>query len=227
MEPSIAALVRDPALPDEHVVDRLLRGEIALFEIIMRRYNQRLFRVMRAILRNDAETEDALQQAYLSAYAHLNQFAGEARFATWLTRIAINEAYGRVRSAARAAEHERRGETEQMSQMQDKPPTPEDQAAAHEVTALIERACDALPEIYRVVFVLREIEGLSTAETGAAIGLSQEAVKVRLHRARAMLREQLAEPSAGQVSDAFHFAGTRCDRVVAAVLARIGPSSGR
>ena len=221
MEPSIAILASDPALADERVVQRVLAGEVGLFEILMRRYNQRLFRCIRAILRNDAESEDALQQAYISAYSHLGQFAGEARFATWLTRIAINEAYGRIRTAARDAQ---RWEGEPMSEMQDRPRTPEDQVASHEVTTLIEQACDRLPEIYRVVFVLREIEELSTAETAEALGLSEEAVKVRLHRARGMLREHLVQQIADSASGAFPFLGARCDRVVAAVLARIAIS---
>lgn len=222
MEPSIAILTRDPALADEQVVGRVLAGEIELFEIIMRRYNQRLFRCIRAILKNDAESEDALQQAYLSAYSHLGQFAGDAKFSTWLTRIAINEAYGRIRSAVREAE---RREEQTMSEPEERPRTPEDQAAAREMTSLIEQACDALPEIYRVVYVLREIDGLSTSETGDALGLSEEAVKVRLHRARAMMREHLVQKVADHAGSAFPFLGARCDRLVSAVLAKI--ASGR
>ena len=222
MEPSIAILTRDPALADEHVVARVLDGEVELFEIIMRRYNQRLFRCIRAILKSDAESEDALQQAYLSAYSHLGQFAGDAKFSTWLTRIAINEAYGRIRSAVREAE---RREEHTMSEVEERPRTPEEQVAGREMTALVEQACDALPEIYRVVFMLREIEGLSTLETGEALGLSEEAVKVRLHRARAMLREHLVQRVSDHAGSAFPFMGARCDRIVGAVLARI--ASGR
>src|SRR5262245_25949295 len=124
MEPSIAILTRDPALSDERVVERVLAGEVALFEILMRRYNQRLFRCIRAIVRRDAEAEDALQQAYISAYTHLAQFAGDARFSTWLTRIAIHEGCARLRKVTRLAEQ---GEIEQMSEMQDQTRTPEEQ----------------------------------------------------------------------------------------------------
>src|SRR5262245_16413048 len=218
MELSIALLARDPALPDERVVERVLAGEVELFEIVMRRYNQRLFRCIRALVRNDAEAEDALQQTYLSAYAHLDQFAGQARFSTWLTRIAINEAHGRIRTAVREA---RRREAEPMRELQNRPRTPEEQLAGRELTSLIEQACDALPEIYRVVFMLRDVEGLSTAETSEALDLSEEAVKVRLFRARALLREHLVQKVADQVSGAFLFLGACCDRLVAAVLARI------
>jgi RNA polymerase sigma-70 factor, ECF subfamily len=199
---------------DEQVIERVREGETALFEVIMRRHNQRLFRTARAILRNDSEAEDAVQQAYLSAYSHLDQFAGDARFSTWLTRIAVNEALRRGRKRDRLAEVDLGEEGVVMS-------TPEDQTARHELTGLLEAAIDHLPETYRVVIMLREVQELSTAETAECLSLSEEAVKVRLHRAKLLLRESMAERMEAKAPDAFSFLGARCDRMVAMVMAAI------
>jgi RNA polymerase sigma-70 factor, ECF subfamily len=202
------------AQTDEQVIARVREGETALFEIIMRRYNQRLFRAARAILRNDSEAEDAVQQAYLSAYAHLDQFAGEARFSTWLTRIAVNEALRRGRKRERLAEVDLGEQGAVMT-------TPEDQTAAHELTGLLEAAIDHLPDTYRVVIMLREVQELSTAETAECLAVSEEAVKVRLHRAKLLLRERMAERLEAKAPHAFPFLGARCDRMVATVMAAI------
>lgn len=212
------------AFPDEEVVRRVKAGDTGLFEILMRRYNQRLFRVARAILRDDSEAEDVMQQAYVNAYAHLSQFAGRASFATWLTRIAVHEAFARIR-------RRRSAEVETMRDLDDDPapalrargPDPEEQLLAGEIRALLEAAIDALPESYRCTFVLREVEGLDTADTAQSLGITEELVKTRLHRARALLRQQLYRRAGGQIANAFSFHLSRCDRVVSAVLGQIQP----
>jgi RNA polymerase sigma-70 factor, ECF subfamily len=210
----------DGALSDEAVIARVRAGDLPVFELIMRRYNQRLFRAARAILRDDAEAEDAVQQAYLSAYAHLDQFAGMARFSTWLMRIAVREALGRRRQRQRLSEVALDGVEESMSNGSDEP-TPEQLAARREMGTLVEAAVDQLPDLYRIVFMMREIENLSTSETAECLELSEEAVKVRLHRARAMLRDGLLSQVDRSLPDAFPFLGARCDRIVAAVMSEL------
>lgn len=219
---------RNRALSDEDVVARVLAGETALFEIIMRRHNQRLFRTARGILKSDAEAEDALQQAYLSAYAHLGQFAGEAKLSTWLTRIVLNEAMLRSRRRIRLAEVDIAGEGEETMSSSGRGDSPEDQTAHRELTGLLEAAIDELPEIYRIVVMLREVQELSTAETAACLDLTEDAVKVRLHRAKTLLRETMAARMEAKAPEAFAFMGARCDRIVAGVLAALsGPQRGQ
>jgi RNA polymerase sigma-70 factor (ECF subfamily) len=208
---------------DEALVARVLAGERAQFELLLRRHNQRLFRVARAILRQDAEAEDAVQQAWISAYRRLDQFAGAARFSTWLTRIAIHAALARLRQTQRRAEVglDRSPQEEPMSQLPSPSPDPEEQASRRELTVLVERAIDELPDIYRVVIMLRQVQQLSTAETAACLEVSEEVVKVRLHRGTALLRDSLSARVDAVASDSFAFLGTRCDRMVAGVLAAI------
>jgi RNA polymerase sigma-70 factor (ECF subfamily) len=211
------------ALADEEVVRRVGRGETALFEILMRRYNQRLYRVARAIVRNDAEAEDVLQQAYVNAYTHLHQFAGEARFATWLTRIATHEALARLRRQGRRKEMAHIVDPEDtMDALPAPQPDPERQAFTAELRHALEASLDALPETYRTVFVLRDVEGLSTAEAADCLEVSADVVKTRLSRARALLREDLFERAGLSARSVFSFQGDRCDRIVAAVLGRLG-----
>ena len=211
------------AMSDEEVVKQVLAGEITLFEILMRRYNQRLYRVTRAILGDDSEAEDVTQDAYVRAYAHLNQFAGEAKFSTWLTRIAVHEALARVHRRDRFVEIDSTPASEgySMSIFISKTPDPEQQALARELNAVLEAAVDTLPDIYRSVFMLREIEEMSTAETAECLDISEKAVKTRLHRARALLREELYARIGIATTGAFQFAGTRCDRVVSGIFDRI------
>lgn len=210
-------------MPDEEVVRRVLDGETALFELVMRRYNQRLYRVARAILRDDAEAEDVMQDAYVRAFEHLSQFAGRSQFATWLTRIAIHEALARV---------QRRKKTDQLGVNEwndgegemNIPATalnPEEQLSASELGRALESAILSIPEQYRLVLMMRDVEQLSTTETAAALDLSEENVKVRLHRARAMVRKNLFAQAGAEAPRAFGFMGERCDRVVAKVMARI------
>ena len=211
-------LAQQATLTDEEVVRRVRAGETPLFEVLMRRYNQRVYRVVRAVLRDDAESEDAMQQAYVSAFAHLEQFAGAARFSTWLTRIALNEALSRLKARARFVPVD--GKEETMDGLP-RVRSPEDAAANRELASVLEQAIAALPEHYRTVFVLREVEELSTAETADCLELTEEAVKVRLHRARGMLRDAIADQVGRTAKQAYAFHLSRCDRVVKAVLARL------
>ncbi len=210
-------------LSDEQVVARVLAGDTACFEIIMRRYNQRLYRVARSILHDEHEAEDVMQDTYVRAYQHLRQFEGRAKFSTWLTRIAVHEALARVRRRQRFAElepaHDRKEDP--MDSILSKDLSPEQAASTGELGRLLERAIDSLPETYRAVFMLRDVEEMSTEEAAASLEISQENVKTRLHRARAMLRRELYQRAGAGSSSAFQFMGTRCDRVVERVFQRI------
>jgi RNA polymerase sigma-70 factor (ECF subfamily) len=213
---------RSESWTDQQVIDRVLAGEIALYEIIMRRYNQRLYRVARSILRDDAEAEDVLQEAFVSAYQHLDQFAGYSSFATWLTRIAVNEALRRLPARKRATqmkEFELDGE-DAMSPVETSP-DPEQRASNSELGRLLEDAVLDLPPHYRSVVMLRDIEEMSTAETAAALDLTEDNVKIRLHRGHAMMRDRLSARVGAQGKNAFPFMGARCDRVVMRVFARL------
>ena len=214
-----------PALhSDNDLVSRILSGEHALFELVMRRHNQQLYRAARAVMGDEAEVEDILQQSYLNAFAHLHQFEARARLATWLTRIVINEAYARRKLRQRmpapspdsTSDAQRRLEEIQCAQ-----PSPEQQAYAGELSRELERAVDDLPEQYRIVFVLRDVEGMSTAEAGSALALGDEAVKTRLHRARVMLRQAVVARIGKAAVAPFQFHASRCDRVVAGVMRRL------
>jgi RNA polymerase sigma-70 factor (ECF subfamily) len=179
----------------------------------MRRYNQRLYRTARAILKSDAEAEDAVQQAYLNAYRHLAQFEGRARFSTWLTRITVYEALARRRRSRDKPVAS--SDEEQVERVASETPDPEHQAYAGQLGTRLEAALAALPDGYRTVFMLREVDGLNTAETAQQLRLSEGTVKTRLHRAKDLLQRTLRDvtPAAG-----FRFDGSRCDRLVAAVL---------
>jgi RNA polymerase sigma-70 factor, ECF subfamily len=206
---TIAATVSEEAL-----VARLRAGDGAAFEQVMRRHNGRLFRVARTILRDDAEAEEALQDAYLRAFAGIGAFKGEASLATWLTRIAINEALMRLR---------RRRDTSELDfETPDPAPSPEQNAARRELRGLVERALDSLPADFRAVFILRAVEQMSVEEAAAALGIPQATVKTRFFRARRHLRDLLGEALAAALGDSFPFAGARCDRLVGRVLARLG-----
>jgi RNA polymerase sigma-70 factor (ECF subfamily) len=208
-------------VPDDEVIRHVRDGETTWFAVLMRRYNQRLFRVARAILGNDGEAEDVVQDAYVRAYTHLHQFAGRAAFATWLTRIAMHEAMARLRRRQLFVE----ADEDRMETLVSEAPDPEAEALASSTRTLLEAVVDALPQTYRSVFVLREVEGLSTAETAECLELSEEAVKVRLHRSRALLRKEIYARTGAATAAAFQFAGARCDRIVATVLARINELS--
>lgn len=216
------------SLADSEVVARVLAGETGLYELLMRRYNQRLFRVARSVLSNDAEAEDVLQDAWVRAYEHLGQFEGRASFATWVTRIAYHEALARARAAKRwtPVEDEEGDIMPEVSRRAAENDSPESQAIRGQLGSMLQSAIDALPEGYRAVFILREVEQLSTHETGDCLGLSEEAVKTRLHRSRALLRRELQDRMGTAVVEAYAFLGARCDRVVGRVMDRIAPASG-
>lgn len=224
-----APSVSDPALPagthpmaDEGVVARVLAGEPRLFELLMRRYNRRLFRAARAILREDGEAEDVVQHTWFQAFGHLASFEGRALFSTWVTRICVHEAIARAKKSARLAPFEV-DETQQEGIMSSS--TPEQRASDGELRRALEEAIDALPEPLRTTFVLRTVEGMSIAETAEVLDIPEDTVKTRAFRARALLQSRLQERFDALATGAFDFLGARCDRIVARVLARIG--SGR
>ena len=212
---------------DQEVVDRVRAGDTALYEILMRRYNQRLYRVTCAILRDGAEAEDVIQDAYVRAYQHLDQFAGQAPFAAWLTRIAVNEALHRLHLRRRSVQFDDfdyDGEdamSDAESDIPESSPDPEQHASVTELGRLLEEAILDLPEHYRAVVVLRDVEELTTAETAAALELTEENVKVRLHRGHAMMRDRLFTRVGAGAKNAFPFMGERCDRVVIGVFSRL------
>jgi len=218
--------VQEPSLSDEEVVERVRAGERGLYEIIMRRHNQRLYRAVRAILRDEAEVEDVLQDAYLAAYRSLPEFEGRARFSTWLTRIAINRALDRRRRRARLVVLDPQQEGNPLNDADT--PTwaapaedPERQSARRELAQLLQDAIDQLPATFRPVYILREVQGLSVQETAESLGIEPGTVKTRLHRARGLLRERLVRDFDGAAASAFPFGAERCDRLVAVVLAQL------
>ena len=202
-------------LTDEEIVRRVSSGDVQMFEVLMRRYNQRLYRAARAILQDDAEAEDAVQQTYLNAYRHLDQFEGCAQFSTWLTRIAVYEALARRRRVGGNPTSSHDGLVETVASPS---PDPERQAYGKEVSVLLESALAELPDGYRSVFMLREVDGLSTAETARLLGITDATVKTRLHRAKGLLQRKL---HAVTPAEAFSFDGVRCDRLVAGVMRRL------
>src|SRR5689334_1753345 len=215
VSPTEVATSQEP-LSDEEVVTRVLAGETGMFEIIMRRHNQLLYRVARAILRNDGEAEDVMQDAYVRAYEHLRQFAGKAKFSTWLTRIAVHEALARHHSGER---FEKPGENDPfqgdpMDRFSSLIPDPEKHTGNSELRNFLEEAIQELPHPYRTVFMLRDIEDMSTLDVSYALEITEETVKVRLHRARAFLRKTLLRLVGAESKHAFDFNAIRCDRVV-------------
>ena len=218
-----AVLERWNALSDEQIVSQVCAGQTALFEVLMRRHNERIYRAARAIVRDEDEAEDVMQQAYVNAYAHLRQFDGRAKFSTWLTRIAVNEAIARARRRGRYEpfdEHDT-SHFDAVFPMRSTP-DPEKATFSGELRGILEDAVDGLPDGQREVFMLRQVEGLSTTETAGCLGVSEDVVKTRLTRARAALRENLLARIGATAAESFTFQRPRCDRVVAAVLARIG-----
>ena len=210
---------------DPVLAARAAAREAGAFELIMRRHNRRLFRVARAILRSDQDAEDALQDAYLAAYRAIGRFRGDAKLATWLTRIVVNESYARLRKRAGATVIALPEGTDMSAEIDPAWRAPADEpdrlALRGEVRRLLERHIDALPEQFRTAFVLREVEELSVEEVADALGIPPATVRTRAHRARALLRAALAHDIDVATLDAFGFAGERCDRIVSGVLARL------
>jgi RNA polymerase sigma-70 factor (ECF subfamily) len=227
-----SAVSANALLPDGELAWRVARGDQAAFRQLMRRHNRVLYRTARSILKDDAEAEDALQEAYLRAFRAIGNFRGDAKLSTWLVRIVANEALGRLRKRARAAqaipivhygvdleaveEHMNESLAEQ----------PEHAALRAQTRRLLEAKIDQLPDAFRTVFVLRALEELSVEETAAALDIPEATVRSRFFRARSQLREAISREVDCAIEDAFAFDGTRCDRIVAAVIARIGAASG-
>jgi RNA polymerase sigma-70 factor (ECF subfamily) len=206
-------------LSDEEIVAKVLSGDVGMFRVLMRRHNQRLYRAVRAVLKDEQQTEDVMQEAYLRAFSHLKDFAGLARFSTWLTRIAVHEALFRTRRAAHAPV-QTVGDLTELQAISNMA-SPEATIAHRQLVAIVERAVDELPEGYRDVFVLRAVDGLTVAEAAEVLDVSQEAVKTRTHRANEKLREVLEAWVGGSTSDIFGFKPERGHRVVTQVMQRL------
>jgi RNA polymerase sigma-70 factor (ECF subfamily) len=221
---ALAQAVPPVAASDAEIARRIANGDRNAFEGLMRQHNRSLFRAARAILQDDAEAEDALQDGYLQAFRSIAAFRGEARLSTWLVRIVVNEALARRRQHARRAAIV--PITAADGDILDRPDTerrdgPQDEAERGELRRLLEKKIDQLPDSYRAVFVLRALEELSAEETAAALGIPAATVRSRFFRARSQLREALSREMDLAFDDAFAFAGDRCNRIVARVLANI------
>jgi len=216
----------DRNVGDAELAARVAGREEAAIRLMMRRHNQTLFRTARGILRDDAEAEDAVQEAYIKAIGAIGSFRSDSKLGTWLVRIAANEALGRLRRVRRGAEVIRLEsdapvEAEPATETADPAPSPEAEAMQTEARRIVEGKIDALPDAFRAVFVLRAVEELSVEETAQALGIPEATVRTRLFRARAMLRESLARSMDQAIDSAFGFAGERCDRIVERVVARL------
>jgi RNA polymerase sigma-70 factor (ECF subfamily) len=227
MSQTIAATTPATDLADEAIVERVRKGDVALYEILVRRHNQRLYRTIRAILRDDRDVEDVMQQAYVDAYTHLDQFRGTAKFATWLTRIAVNRAIRNGQGERRQLAVVSRDADPRLAIEHTAAPglDPEHAMYGHELKAVLESLVDNLPDPFRVVFVMREVEGLTTAETAASLSINEDTVKTRLHRAKRLLLDQLDRRLGPAAADIYPFHLSRCDRVVAGVMAAIRVTS--
>ena len=213
--------------PDDELAARVARQDVVAFETLMRRHNRRLFRVARAILGDDADAEDALQDAYLDSYRHMGEFRGDAQLATWMTRIVVNHALMRLRKRRRhdavvplhaASWREGAADIDVRDEASEPPP---DAAMRGEVRQILEQRIDRLPVAFRTVFIMRDVEEMSVEETAQALGIPSATVRSRLFRARALLREALARDLDMAAPDVFGFAGARCDRIVQSVLGRL------
>jgi RNA polymerase sigma-70 factor (ECF subfamily) len=212
---------------DMELVRRALARDGDAVRAIMQAHNRRLYRIARGIAGNDSDAEDIVQEAYVTAFSHLDGFRGDAALATWLSRIVINEALGRLRKKRRRADLTVSGERRPDAKIIPFPVNsshddPERTMAQRQILELVERAVDTLPGVYRSVFVARLVEGLSIEETADLLGVRPETVKTRLHRARRLVRKQLDEQIGPVLLDAFPFAGRRCEGLTAAVMKRLG-----
>jgi RNA polymerase sigma-70 factor (ECF subfamily) len=219
-------------LSDAEIARRVARGDEDAFHLLMRRYNQTLYRAARSILRDDAEAEDAVQEAYLLAYRAMGSFRGDAKLSTWLTRIVVNEAIARSRKRSRTAEiirldsdrsvgHEAEDHDARKEDMrEDTAEQPEAGALRAETRRLLEKKIDELPDAFRAVFVLRAVEEMTAEETALVLGIPDATVRTRFFRAKGLLREALAREVDFAMEDAFAFDGVRCDRIVDGVLSR-------
>jgi RNA polymerase sigma-70 factor, ECF subfamily len=215
-------------LSDSAIISRIVSGDTCAFELVMRRYNRALYRTARSIVKDDAEAEDTLQDAYMQAYQSLAMFRGESRLLTWLTRIVVNQAVARLRKSARRAEvisldggmdYEQPAAEAAMSLGQSE--SPDSAAMRAETRRLLERKIDELPEAFRTVFVLRALEEMTVEEVSAVLGIPEATVRTRYFRSRSMLRETLSRELDFTLEEAFSFDGERCDRIVAGVMKRL------
>jgi len=222
--PQLPAL--DENTSDEVLVRAAQVGDGRAFRAILTKYNRRLYRIARGIMRNDTEAEDAVQEAYINAFTHLATFRGDSSLSTWLSRIVMNEALGRLRTRRPMAEFVEVETPSQAAEIIQFPNTvrtdPERTMAQRELLRLVERVTDELPDVYRTVFVTRVIEGMSVEDTAELLGIRTETVKTRLHRARKLVREHLDREIGPVMLDAFPFAGKRCERLTENVMQRLG-----
>jgi RNA polymerase sigma-70 factor (ECF subfamily) len=228
MQPALNAIDYE-TLTDAELLPRLQRGERAAFGAIIQRHNRRLYRVARGVLRDDNEAEDVVQETYVRAFGSIAAFRGEASLSTWLTRIALNEALDRKRR--RRPEVDLAVLDDPKNRLEDSvvplfpsqaEGNPEKQSARAEIRRLVEAAVEALPETFRLVFLMRDIEEMSVEETATHLGLKPETVKTRLHRARRILRGRLEDTLAAALTDSFPFAGDRCAAMTERVMKRLG-----
>ena len=215
-------------LPDSEIARRVAAGDEDAFRLLMRRHNQTLYRTARSILRDDAEAEDAVQEAYLLAYGAIGKFRGDAKLSTWLVRIVVNEAIARSRKRARSAEViridadvERGSEPGEVNMSETPQEQPEQGVLRAEIRRLLEKKIDELPDVFRTVFVLRALEEMTVEETAAVLDIPEATVRTRFFRGRSLLREAIAREIDFTFEDAFAFAGERCDRITDGVLARL------
>ena len=220
------------ACDDVRLVELARNGEAAAFRIIMRRHNRRLYRVARGVLGDDAEAEDVVQEAMVKGFQNLGRFRGDSTLATWLTRITLNEAIGRKRRRRPMVDLNDLDTFDEQSEARvlifpgaSANSNPESETGRAEIRRLLEHAVDDLPEAFRIVFVMREVEQMSVEETASQLQLRPETVKTRLHRARRLLREALSAEVGSVLQDAFAFDGSRCERTTEAVLRRLGIAS--
>jgi RNA polymerase sigma-70 factor, ECF subfamily len=218
-------------LSDLELARRIAGGDKTAFELMMRRHNQILYRTARSVLRDDAEAEDAVQEAYLLAYRGMSGFRGDAKLSTWLVRIVVNEAISRGRKRSRGAEIIQLGgdtqedsETAEGTMNETLPEQPEHAAQRAQARRLLEAKIDELPDAFRTVFVLRAVEELSVEEAAVALDIPEATVRSRFFRARGLLREALSKEIDLAYADAFAFAGARCDRIVAGVMVKLEES---
>ncbi|RVC51353.1 RNA polymerase sigma factor [Mesorhizobium sp. M4B.F.Ca.ET.088.02.2.1] len=217
-----AVAAPETASGDMALVRRALAREADAFRLIIKTHNQRLYRIARGVVRNDAEAEDIVQEAYVRAFASRAAFRGDASLSTWLSRIVINEALGRLRKRKRTVAMPENPDAQIIPFPLNASDDPERTMAQRQILALVERATDSLPDVYRSVFIARVIEGFSMDETADLLGVKPETVKTRLHRARALVRKALDDEIGPVLLDAFPFAGRRCARLTEAVMKRLG-----
>jgi len=230
MQPAQSKAI-DKDISDVDIVRRIAAHDHSAFALLMRRYNQSLYRTARSILKDDAEAEDVLQDAYLLVYRGIDNFRGEAKLSTWLTRIVVNEAIARSRKSSRRAEVIRldgdmgqNSSATEVSMKQDASESPERAAMRAQTRQLIEKRIDGLPDAFRTVFVLRALEEMTGEEVAACLDIPEATVRTRFFRARSLLREALSREADLALEEAFSFDGARCDRIVAGVLARLKDS---